>query len=44
MGHEVLVIGTDRHGVRIVTWGEERTVPWSEWWEAVTGVYVVTPV
>lgn len=42
LGHEVLIVGADRHGVTFVTWGEEQTMSWEEWVETVTGVYVVS--
>jgi hypothetical protein len=43
-GHTVVIGGVSPKGVTIITWGEERVVPWSEWWEDVMGVYVVLPV
>lgn len=42
LGHEVLIVAVRRRGVTVVTWGEERTIPWDEWVETVTGVYVVS--
>lgn len=43
-GHEVLIVGVSPRGVRFVTWGEERTLSWRDWYEAVAGTYVVTVV
>lgn len=43
-GHEVLLTAASPAGVTLITWGEERTLPWREWDESDWGVYVVVPV